>query len=256
VCIDSMAISGRHCQILNILNDSFLEDLESTNGTFVNGNRVKKYALSDNDVIVVGRHHLKFNKLDAGQKVPDDDRTVAMGSGILDTFSTSGSEHEAPETPPPVHVAPPPQPAAPPPPQPVAPPPQPAPPPQQAAPPPQPAAPPPPQYAPPQPAAPAAPPPQPASPPGGQYGNLQLLNTSRAGRTMELTKAVTTIGKPGSQVAAISLRKDGYYIVVVDSGGGNVSPPTVNSGPLGNQVMKLNNNDVIEIAGVKLLFSS
>ncbi len=73
---------------------------------------------------------------------------------------------------------------------------------------------------------------------------------------MELTKAVTTIGKPGSQVAAISLRKDGYYIVVVDSGGGNVSPPTVNSGPLGNQVMKLNNNDVIEIAGVKLLFSS
>ena len=217
IVIDSMAVSGRHCQILNILNDSFLEDLESTNGTFVNGNRVKKYALSDNDVIVVGRHHLRFNKGGDADAAQDDERTVAVGAGVLDTFSATSS---APQVAQPMQAA--------------SPPPQHQPAPVQAAP---------------------APQPAPAVTPPGGHGNLQLLNTARAGRTMELIKPVTTIGKPGSQVAAISMRADGYYIVVVDSGSGNQSPPTINSHPLGNQATKLNNNDVIEIAGVKLLFS-
>jgi predicted component of type VI protein secretion system len=53
-------VSGHHSLIINILNDSFLEDLNSTNGTYVNGKLIKKHALQNGDVITVGRHQLRF----------------------------------------------------------------------------------------------------------------------------------------------------------------------------------------------------
>src|SRR5437660_2180656 len=58
--IDNMAVSGHHALIINILKDSFLEDLNSTNGTYVNGKLVKKHALQEADVITIGRHALKY----------------------------------------------------------------------------------------------------------------------------------------------------------------------------------------------------
>ena len=58
--IDNMAVSGHHALILNILKDSFLEDLNSTNGTYVNGKLIKKHALQDSDVITIGRHQIKY----------------------------------------------------------------------------------------------------------------------------------------------------------------------------------------------------
>src|SRR6186713_3053781 len=58
--IDNPAVSGHHSLIINILNDSFLEDLNSTNGTYVNGKLIKKHALQHGDVITVGRHQLRF----------------------------------------------------------------------------------------------------------------------------------------------------------------------------------------------------
>ena len=60
VRIDNAAVSGHHSLIINILNDSFLEDLNSTNGTYVNGKLIKKHALQNGDVITVGHHQLKF----------------------------------------------------------------------------------------------------------------------------------------------------------------------------------------------------
>src|SRR2546426_12831539 len=54
--IDNAAVSGHHSLIINILNDSFLEDLNSTNGTYVNGKLIKKHALQHGDVITVGHH--------------------------------------------------------------------------------------------------------------------------------------------------------------------------------------------------------
>ena len=48
--IDNPAVSGHHSLIINILNDSFLEDLNSTNGTYVNGKLIKKHALQHGDV--------------------------------------------------------------------------------------------------------------------------------------------------------------------------------------------------------------
>src|SRR6201984_2324613 len=58
--IENPAVSGHHSLIINILNDSFLEDLNSTNGTYVNGKLVKKHALQEGDVITIGRHALKY----------------------------------------------------------------------------------------------------------------------------------------------------------------------------------------------------
>nr|MBA3563536.1 FHA domain-containing protein [Gammaproteobacteria bacterium] len=58
--IDNAAVSGHHSLVINILNDSFLEDLNSTNGTYVNGKLIKKHALQNGDVITVGHHQLRF----------------------------------------------------------------------------------------------------------------------------------------------------------------------------------------------------
>ena len=58
--IDNLAVSGEHAVIVTILNDCFLEDLGSTNGTLVNGNPVKKHFLQNNDVVELGKYRLKF----------------------------------------------------------------------------------------------------------------------------------------------------------------------------------------------------
>src|SRR4249920_2000760 len=60
IVIDNLAISGEHAMIMTILNDSFLEDLGSTNGTLVNGQPVKKHFLQNNDVIELGKYKLKY----------------------------------------------------------------------------------------------------------------------------------------------------------------------------------------------------
>ncbi len=65
--IDNPAVSGHHSLIINILNDSFLEDLNSTNGTYVNGKLIKKHALQHGDVVTVGHHQLRFVEDDEAQ---------------------------------------------------------------------------------------------------------------------------------------------------------------------------------------------
>src|ERR1700694_5244990 len=58
--IDNLAVSGEHAVIVTIMNDCFLEDLGSTNGTLVNGAVAKKHFLQNNDVIELGKYKLKF----------------------------------------------------------------------------------------------------------------------------------------------------------------------------------------------------
>ena len=58
--IDNLAISGEHAAIVTILNDSFLEDLNSTNGTLVNGQPIKKHFLKNGDVVELGKYKLKY----------------------------------------------------------------------------------------------------------------------------------------------------------------------------------------------------
>jgi hypothetical protein len=82
---------------------------------------------------------------------------------------------------------------------------------------------------------------------------LQVLSGTFAGRELELTKALTTLGRPGVQVAAITRRAEGYYIVHVESGKDD-DYPQVNGRSIGPQARKLEDNDVIRLAGVKMGF--
>src|SRR6186713_166918 len=79
--IENLAVSGEHACIVTILNDSFLEDLGSTNGTLVNGNPIKKHILQNNDVIEIGKYKLKFvndGPVAAQTTVEDFERTMVL----------------------------------------------------------------------------------------------------------------------------------------------------------------------------------
>jgi hypothetical protein len=82
---------------------------------------------------------------------------------------------------------------------------------------------------------------------------LQVLSGTFAGRELALTKALTTLGRPGVQVAAITRRAEGYFIVHVESGEEN-DFPLVNGTSIGPQARTLHDNDVIQLAGVKMGF--
>jgi hypothetical protein len=82
---------------------------------------------------------------------------------------------------------------------------------------------------------------------------LQVLSGTFAGRELELTKALTTLGRPGVQVAAITRRAEGYFIVHVESGA-EEDYPLVNGMSIGPQARSLRDNDVIQLAGVKMGF--
>jgi hypothetical protein len=101
-------------------------------------------------------------------------------------------------------------------------------------------------------AAPAAPSPSEKGAPA-RPAKLQVLSGQFAGRELELAKTLTTLGRPGVQVAAISRRADGYYVVHVESS----KPgdfPLVNGQPIGPQARRLHDNDVVTLAGVKMGF--
>ena len=73
VRIDNPAVSGHHSLIINILNDSFLEDLSSTNGTYANGKLIKKHALQHGDVVTIGHHQLRYVETVAEEDEGDDE---------------------------------------------------------------------------------------------------------------------------------------------------------------------------------------
>jgi len=224
VRIDNPAVSGHHSLVINILNDSFLEDLNSTNGTYVNGKLVKKHALQHGDVITIGHHQLRFVDEHVEPASPDDfEKTMIIRPGAQAGAPSQRRIEEA------VARAEAVTPAA----------------------------------APARPAAAAARPaaapsvgasrPVPGKAAAQPRAKLQVLSGVFAGKELELTKALTTLGRPGVQVAAVTRRAEGYFIVHVDSGEpGNY--PKVNGKAIGPQARKLSNNDVIELAGVKMGF--
>jgi pSer/pThr/pTyr-binding forkhead associated (FHA) protein len=169
--IDNLAVSGEHALIVTILNDSFLEDLGSTNGTLVNGNPVKKHILQTNDIIEIGKYKLKF--------------------GDTQVRATQTTTQSRP------------------------------------------------------------PPPAPTVPKQPEkLAAVQILTGPSAGKELELTKNLTTLGKPGVQVAVITRRPHGYFITHVE--GANF--PVINGKALDAQAHQLNDHDVIELAGVKMEF--
>ncbi len=213
--IDNLAISGEHSVIVTILNDSFLEDLNSTNGTYVNGQPIKKHFLQNNDVIELGKYKLKYiNETPSQTTAADFEKTMVLRPDLM----KKTTEQAAAKTPSMIDtqvgmkavdtqtgMAPPPQAAAP-----------------------------------------AAAAPAQAMP----TGVIQILTGANAGKELELTKNLTTLGKPGVQVAVITRRPHGYFITHVE--GANF--PVVNGTALDTHPRELKDHDVIELAGVKMEF--
>jgi len=250
--IENLAVSGEHACIVTILADSFLEDLGSTNGTLVNGNQVKKHILQNNDVIEIGKYKMKYvveavAAAAAAAPAEDFEKTMVLRSPKVVAAPAKAAASPAPvaapkPAPAPAAAAPKPAPApsvaAP-----AAPKPAPAvPPPAPAAPPPAPAA------APPKPV--AAPTAVPAAGTAQPLGVLQILTGANAGKEIELTKNLTTLGKPTVQVAVITRRPQGYFITHVEG----ASFPVVNGKALDAQARQLNDHDIIELTGVKMEF--
>jgi len=92
-----------------------------------------------------------------------------------------------------------------------------------------------------------------ASPMANKEACLQLLSGANAGKELILTKALTTIGQPGVQVAAITRRPHGFFLIHVD-GGPNNNIPKVGGTPIGSSAHELKSHDIIEVAGVKMEF--
>ena len=156
--IDNLAISGQHAVIVTILNDSFLEDLDSTNGTLVNGQPVKKHFLQHGDIIELNKFTLGYDKEQFSRDV-----------------SSIKTQRQA---------------------------------------------------------------------------ALRMLDGANLNKELDLVKTLTTLGKPGEQVAAIARRPDGYFITHVEG----AMPPLVNGKPVGADAYSLSNNDVIDLAGIKMEF--
>lgn len=191
VVLNDKAVSGRHAAIVTILDDSFLEDLDSTNGTQVNGQPVTKHPLAHGDVVTVGRNTVRYFSSDLPEG--DADKTMILRPGQLPTPAM-------------------------------------------------------------------APPRAMTSPPPGLggaakpvLGRLRVSSGPNQGRELELSKALTTIGKPGVQVAAITRRADGYFIVQVDSSGGRKL--RINGADVeATQPRRLAHRDNIELSGTHMEF--
>jgi len=224
--VDNLAVSGEHAAIITILNDSFMEDLGSTNGTLVNGNPVKKHFLQSGDVIEIGKHKLKYvNEMQAASTPPSDleqtmvlkrpPRTAtpapAMATAVATATTAQIEEHALMDT-------------------------------------------------------------QMGVRPffngnpsellsttaasagvaalSGVTAAIQVLNGPNAGKVLDLTKALTTVGKPQTQVAVITRRPNGYFLTHVEG----ERFPLVNGLPVSAQASALKDHDVIEIAGIKMEF--
>ena len=74
--IENLAVSGHHAKLLTIFDDSFLEDLNSTNGTYVNGMSISKHPLKNGDIIVIGKHELRY--INENRSIDNDDKTVLI----------------------------------------------------------------------------------------------------------------------------------------------------------------------------------
>ena len=184
--IDNLAVSGEHAVLQMVGADVFIEDLNSTNGTYINGKAIKKQLLQHNDTVEIGKYKIKY-LVDEGT---DYEKTMIMRPGAM-----PGADGQRPHS----------------------------------------------GFGALQ-ATPALPPSQPAL--------IKVLNGAAAGREVTLTKVVTTVGKPGVQVASITKRPNGYAFAHVEG----TSRPNVNGIPLTGDSIPLRNGDVIELAGTQMQF--
>ena len=187
IVIDNLAVSGEHAVLQMLGTEVYLEDLNSTNGTYVNGKAAKKQLLQNGDTVEVGRYKIKFvneassdgfDKTQVFKANVGAQPSMARPSAFADGGSANSVELDA------------------------------------------------------------------------LHASIKVLTGAAAGREVPLTKVVTTIGKPGVAVAAITRRQRGFFVHHVE-GGGN---PTLNGAPIGVDPAALKNGDLVELAGTQMQF--
>jgi predicted component of type VI protein secretion system len=206
IVIDNLAVSGEHAVLQMVGGDVFIEDLNSTNGTYINGKAIKKQLLTHNDTVEIGKYKIKY----LVDESADYEKTMIMRPGsappaYAPAFASANPQASGhPST------------AA---------------------------------------AsltgafggAPAIAPPAMSAVPNA---SIKVLNGAAAGREVALTKVVTTVGKPGVQVASITKRPNGYAFAHVEGS----ARPSINGVPLVGDSVPLRNGDVIELAGTQMQF--
>ena len=193
IVIDNLAVSGEHAVLQMVGQDVFIEDLNSTNGTYINGKAVKKQLLAHNDTVEVGKYKIKF-MVDDGT---DYEKTMIMKPGAMSSSGAGGGYTSSGRTSSFGALS-------------------------------------------------------ASGAPSGNIGpaTIRVMNGAAAGREVVLTKVVTTVGKPGVQVASITKRPTGYVLAHVEG----ALRPTVNNTPLAGETVGLKNGDVIELAGTQMQF--
>jgi predicted component of type VI protein secretion system len=208
------AVSGSHAMVITIRNDSFLEDLNSTNGTKVNGKSIKKCLLRDGDEIKVAKHVLKyvFEPLELKPEVDGGRRSEKLRhlENLIESADDTLASHEdmmlqtqgfSSVTQVKAHSG-------------------------------------------------NRPAGRPASGEPPKAG-LQILSGVGAGKEMDLDRTLTTLGKPGIQVAVITRHQEGYTLTHLEG----TRTPLLNGLPVSGQPHVLEDHDIIEIAGIKLEFT-
>ncbi len=199
--IDNLAVSGKHAKVLTILNDSFIEDLNSTNGTFVAGNKISKHALQNGETITIGKHELKYVNANAETGESDFEKTMIIRPDAEGMPETEEADKNIEQS---IGKI----------------------------------------------AADLASADTASSGPGP--AKLRLMSGTNSGKELPLTKILTTLGRPGVSVAAITRRPGGYFLIVVDAGKDN-NMPLVNGTAI-NKQQALADADEITVAGVKMGF--
>ena len=193
IVIDNLAVSGEHAVLQMLGNDVFIEDLNSTNGTYINGKAVKKQMLAHNDTVEIGKYKIKY-LVEEGNNY---EKTMIMRPG---SAAATGVPQHTPYN----RTAPIPQLA----------------------------------------------PVMSSSAHAGPPASIKVLSGAAAGRAVILTKVVTTVGKPGVQVASITRRPHGYVLAHVEG----ASRPSINGVPLAAETAPLADGDLIELAGTQMQF--
>ena len=183
IVIDNLAVSGEHAVLQMSGTEVHVEDLSSTNGTYVNGKAVKKQLLQNSDTVEIGKYKIKYvdEALEAGFE-----KTMMMKADAVGLLAPAFA------------------------------------------------------------AAPVAAPSSGAAP----NAAIRVMSGAAAGREVPLVKVVTTIGKPGVAVAAITRRPHGFVISHVEG----VNMPSLNGSAIGAEPVALKNGDVLELAGTQMQF--
>jgi pSer/pThr/pTyr-binding forkhead associated (FHA) protein len=199
--IDNLSVSGRHARVLKIGNKAILEDLGSTNGSFVNDKQITKHILQHGDSILIGKHSLTFVSFE--DKPVQDEKPVEEAEADMDKTMVISPQARAANKNPSQSTA-------------------------------------------------------PAMPLAG----LQIVSGPNAGKSIDLTASLTSLGKGdacrikikgltvGKQASVITRRPTGYHIAHLEG----LAKTKVNGDNVGDQPRTLKDGDIIELGDTKMEF--